>query len=257
MQRTCLALLAALLTVASCGDSHSRSDHWPAGRTFLSTSVTENAADRPLVGGTRIELRFTTGRLLARAACNYLEADGRIDNHQLVLGPISTTSMGCEQARMAQDSWLSEFLRRRPTWTLSGNDLVLGTPTAQIRLIDRRVADPDRALTGTRWTVVSIISRNGVSSVPSGVEAYLRIDAAGHFEGSTGCAQLSGSAAVHADRITFSTTGDPSPGCTGTATTLASAVLGVLHGEVGYRIEARRLTLTNANGDGLELWTTG
>jgi heat shock protein HslJ len=91
-----------------------------------------------------------------------------------------------------------------------------------------------------------------LTSVP-GVEASLQLDASGGFHGSTGCAPVAGSAAVHANRITFSVAGDPPPACTGPAVTIASAVLGVVRGEVTYRIEARRLTLTDASGAGLEL----
>ncbi len=253
MQKIGAVLLVVLLTTAACGGNRSGSDRWPSGRTFLSTSVTENGQDRPPVSGTRIELRFADGRLMARGGCNHMDADGHLDGNRLVLGELATTGMGCEQALMAQDRWLGEFLRGQPTWELSGDDLVLTNGGTQIRLTDRRVADPDRALTGTRWVVDSIISRDTVSSVPSGVEAYLQLDSAGGFQGSTGCAQIAGSATVRADRITFVMPTGPSPRCTGPAATLESAVLGVLRGEAVYQIEATRLTLTGANGAGLGL----
>jgi heat shock protein HslJ len=253
MQKVRLIVLAAILAATSCASDRPRSDQWPTGRTFLSTSVTENGQDRPLVDSGHISLRFTAGSISARAGCNILDTDGRVDDHRLILGQVSMTDMACDQQRMAQDEWLSKFLSERPAWSLSGEELVLSSPTVRIRLLDRRMADPDRPLAGTRWVVVSIISHQAVSSMPSGVEAYLQLDTSGGFRGSTGCAPVAGSAAVHADRITFSTTGDPSPACTGPAAMLASAVLGVVRGEVSYRIEARRLTLTDANSEGLEL----
>jgi heat shock protein HslJ len=253
MRKISLLLLGVLLLAASCGGNRSGSGQWPTGRTFLSTSVTEHGKDRPLVGGTRIELRFAEGRLMARAGCNHLDGDGRIEDNRLVVDELGTTDMGCEPGRMAQDSWLSEFLSARPTWELSGDDLVLRDADTQIRLTDRRLADPDRPLIGTRWIVDSIISRDTVSSVPAGVEAYLQLDTAGGFQGSTGCVRITGSAAVRAERITFSLGNTPSLGCTGAAAALQSAVLGVLRGEVGYRIEATRLTLTGADGAGLGL----
>lgn len=179
-------------------------------------------------------------------------ADGRIDDHRLTLDQLSTTDIGCVQPLDLEDRWLSGFLTSRPTWSLSGDELVLSGPTVRIRLLDRRIADPDRPLLGTRWVVDHTISHEGVSSVPD-VEAFLQLDASGGFRGSTGCAPVAGSAAVHANRITFSIAGDPPPACTGPAAMVVSAVLGVVRGEVTYRIEARRLTLTDASGAGLKL----
>jgi heat shock protein HslJ len=252
MRKVRLIPLAAILAMTSCASDHSRSDQWPAGRTFLSTSVTENGPDRPPVDDGSISLHFTTGRISARAGCNTLNTDGRIDGHRLILGPATMTQMACEQRLMAQDAWLSRFLSERPTWSLSGDELVLSGPTARVRLLDRRIADPDRPLAGTRWVVSGVIGNQAVAYFP-GVEAFLQLDPAGGFHGSTGCAPVAGSAAVHGDQITFAVTGDPPPACTGPAATVASAVLGVVSGEVSYRIEARKLTLTDAGGAGLEL----
>jgi heat shock protein HslJ len=252
MQKVRLIALAAILAATSCASDRPRSDQWPTGRKFLSTSVTENGQDVPGLDNGSISLRFTAGRIVADAGCNTLATDGRIDDHRLILGLATMTQIGCPQSMELRDRWLSDFLTSRPTWSLSGDELVLSGPTVRIRLLDRRIADPDRPLLGTRWVVNHTISHEGVSSVP-GVEAFLQLDASGGFRGSTGCAPVAGSAAVHANRITFSIAGDPPPACTGPAAMVASAVLGVVRGEVTYRIEARRLTLTDASGAGLEL----
>jgi heat shock protein HslJ len=107
----------------------------------------------------------------------------------------------------------------------------------------------------THWYAERVISPDGVQTpTPLGVQADVRIDTGGTVAGSTGCGRLTGSAAVHGNRITFSVTSSPSPGCTGKAAEFASTVLGVLQGEVSYRIEAQRLTLTNSDRTSVELW---
>jgi heat shock protein HslJ len=150
MQKVRLIVLAAILTVTSCASDRPGSDQWPTGHTFLSTSVTENGRDRPLVDGGNISLRFTAGGISARAGCNILETDGRVDDHRLILGQVSTTDIGCPQPLELQDQWLTTFLSARPTWSLSGDELVLSSPTVRIRLLDQRITDPDRPLAGTR-----------------------------------------------------------------------------------------------------------
>src|SRR5262245_14958402 len=45
------------------------------GRTFLSTTVTEQGKDRALVSGTRVSLTFQEGRVGANAGCNSMSGE--------------------------------------------------------------------------------------------------------------------------------------------------------------------------------------
>ncbi len=109
-----VACLLAGLALWACGPQPSASGGggggWPDNRTFLSTSVTEDTKDRPLVAGTRISLQFfAEGRMSAQAGCNHLGGNGTIEDDRLVLDEMSTTEMGCDPARMEQDTWLGEL----------------------------------------------------------------------------------------------------------------------------------------------------
>jgi heat shock protein HslJ len=117
----------------------------PWGRTFLSTSVTENGQARPLVAGTRITLNFVEDghRLGAQAGCNSMGGPARFADGRLVVGDMATTEMGCDAPRHAQDEWLARFLTSRPEWSRSGADLTLDNGTTRVVLQDREVADPD------------------------------------------------------------------------------------------------------------------
>lgn len=244
-----------MIAMAGCaepGGAGSASAGLPWGRTFLSTSVTEDGRPRDLVAGTRIRLTFRDEQLQAQAGCNHLTGPVTDEDGHLVVTDLALTEMGCDQARHDQDAWLAGLLSERPEWTLVGDELVLRTGTTELRLVDREVADPDRALTGTRWRVESLIDGETVASVPAGHEAHLVFDGE-RFEGWTGCDQVSGTAVQIAGGLRFDDVTRPRARCDDTAAALQSAVLAVLDGDVTARIEADLLTLTHPSGHGLQL----
>jgi heat shock protein HslJ len=231
----------------------------PWGRTFLSTSVTENGRPRPLVEGTRIRLTFSDDHHLgAQAGCNSMGGPAEISDQHLVVGDLATTEMGCDPARHAQDDWLAGFLTSRPSWQLGGSSLTLEQGSTRIELADREVADPDRPLQGTRWVVEEIVDGSTASSVPAGAEAYIVLKNDG-FTGSTGCNQMSGASAVDpaARTITFSDVITTKIACDDDRMRLERAVLAVLDGKVAYSIEADRLRLDHPGGNGLGLRASG
>lgn len=243
------SLLVACGSVASGGVSDLR------GRTFLSTSVTENGQPKQLVAGTRITLSFAAdgASVGAYAGCNHMGGPGRIENARLVVGELASTLMGCDRGRNEQDSWLAAFLTGRPSIALTGDELVLSGGTTEIRLLDRKVAAPDRPLIGTRWVVESLIDREAASSIPGGAVAHLTIGADGRSSGNTGCNQMGGSAATTATTIAFSDVFTTRMACDPDRTRLEQAVLAVLRGTVTYEIDADVLRLRHPGGKGLDL----
>jgi heat shock protein HslJ len=259
-RRSLAALLLVLLVGAACGDPATsagadRGSDDPWGRDFLSTAVTERGQDRPLVTGTRIRLSFTDdGRLAASAGCNSMSGQAEVSDGRLMVADLATTEMGCDPDRHAQDQWLAEFLGSRPRFDLVEHELTLTGESAEIRLQDREVADPDRPLHGTRWVVDTIYDGDAASSVPQGAEAHMTFGD-GTFGGSTGCNQMGGNAAADegAGTIAFSDVIATKIACEDDRMALERAVLAVLDGTVAYEIEADRLTLTHPGGRGLGL----
>jgi heat shock protein HslJ len=249
--------LVAVTTVTACAQPMAPgagSSGWPEGRTFLSTSVTEDGAPKPLIEGTRIELRFAgDGQVSANAGCNHMGGTGQLKDGALVLTDLSMTEMGCPGGRHEQDGWVADFLTGGPRMKLSGDDLTLSNATVTILLTDRRVIDPDRPLTGTRWIVDTIFSGGAASSVPPNGPAILVIDPAGTYLVSTGCVggEVRGRTAVLAGQVRFAVTEEVP--CTGSSNGLDRAVRDFLVGELSYQIEARRLRLLQPDGDGLGL----
>ena len=136
------AVLAA--TAAGCGarEVTGTSDGLD-GRTFLSTSITEDGAPRLLVEGTRIRLAFSAeDRLTASAGCNTMGATFELDRGRIVVGDLSTTEMGCDPERHAQDQWLATLLADGPAYTVDGDHLELRSDGTVVVLLARRVAEP-------------------------------------------------------------------------------------------------------------------
>lgn len=240
---------ACAVTTGSGGDSG-----WPAGRTFISSSITGHT----LVAGTRIALTFQKGGgISAQAGCNTMSGTGRLDGGRLDVSDVAQTEMGCDADRMTQDDWLAGFLTAKPSWRLAGDNLVLDGDPVRLTLTDRKVTNPDRSLTGTRWVVDTIITGDTAASVPSGAIAYLIFDGAGTVTGSTGCVPVTGSTTITGRTITF--TGPPPPGrtCTTETGALDAAVRSTLRGTVAYAIDSDTLTLTGPDGHGLGLHATG
>jgi heat shock protein HslJ len=223
------------------------------GRAFLSTATTSDGQPLTLVPGTRIRLGFSDGRVSASAGCNTIGGSYSIADGRLVVGDLSTTEMGCDPDRHAQDEWLAAFLGSRPVVTLSGSDLELASPGGSITLLDREVADPDLPLVGPTWTVVSVISGDAVSSVPEQVVATFIFQADGQVGFNTGCNAGGGRFSATADALRFSDTVMTLRACESPAGEMEAAVLRVLQTEtVSYRIEAGTLELM-AGASGLQL----
>jgi heat shock protein HslJ len=245
----------ALLVATACGSRAGSGGTELNGRTYLSIAVTENGAPRPLVTGTRIRLTFDQDgrRIAANAGCNHLGGQARIDAGRLVVTDLATTDMGCDRPRHDQDEWLGKLLLASPSITLTGTELVLATPTAELRLQDREVADPDRPLVGTKWVVDTLIDKDVASSIPQGAAAHLTLAADGSLAGSPGCNTMGGSFTSTATTMRFSGIFTTKMACEDGRMRVEQAVLDVLRDEVTYEIEANVLRLHHASGRGLQL----
>ena len=250
-------VLAALgLVLVACGSlAGSGGTTDLRGRTFLSTAVTENGRPKSLVQGTRILVNFSADgtKIGANAGCNHMGGDARVENGRLIVGDMASTLMGCDGGRNEQDAWVAKLLTERPTIVISGAELVITSVTAEIRLVDRKVADPDRPLTGTLWTVETLIDGNAASSIPIGAVAHFTINPDGAFRGNTGCNQMGGTAVVTSTAIRFSGVFTTKMACEPDRMRLEQAVLDVLRDEVTCRIDADSLRLSHPSGRGLVL----
>ncbi len=260
------AVLAALLALAGCGGTAGSGATAsggtmgdtgrpePAqtldGRTFLSTGVTKDGADAPLVPGSRISL-FFGDQLGVQPGCNSMGASWSLDGDALVVGEFTTTLIGCPPDLGAQDQWVSEFLTARPAVRLDGTTLTLTGGGRVLTLQDKEVATPDLPVEGTLWTLDSIGEGTGpdstVGSVPAGVTSTLQL-ADGRASVRPGCNRGSASATLDGDRLTLGPLALTRMACGEDATRVESAVVAVLSGTVTVAVDADVLTVTGPTG---------
>lgn len=212
-----------------------------AGTTFDSTSV----SGHELVEGTQIRLTFDAERMGANAGCNtmtgaYAFADGDL---RWTEAP-AATMMGCEADLQAQDEWLAALLTEGVEAELDDETLTLTTDTVTIVL----QAEADASLTGTAWTLESIIDGDTASSVPAGVEPpTLEIAADGTVTLFGGCNRGGGTVVITDATLTFEPLVLTMMACEGEAGTVEAAVTAVLDGSVDVAIEGDSLTITNGD----------
>jgi heat shock protein HslJ len=223
-----------------------------AGKAYLSQSTTGIT----LAPGAVLRISFDDGRISVSGGCNGMGGDVTFDGDAMTVGPMISTMMACDQPLMDQDSAVQAFLTAGTTVAVDGDTLVLtGTfdgADASITLLDREVADPDRPLTGTAWTVTGVISSDAISSGWGSAVATLTI-VDDQAQVNTGCNR--GMATVTVDEaagtIAFGPLALTKMMCDDDAMRLEQEVSRVLTGTATYLIEAGSLTLMNGT-DGLQ-----
>ena len=240
--------LVATATLTGCSSHEAAAESDPSslvGKTFLSTEVTGSA----IPGGGPLEISFPQpGRIAATAGCNRHMGEVTFSGTTMTPGQLASTMMACPGPAEQADAWLADFLSAPLTWS---------TPNATTLTLSRGEGDDRRAvtlteranteLTGTTWTVTSIVTAQAVESSRAIEDSApnLRITADGAVTGFTGCNNFHGSAQVSGDKITFTGVGATKMACEPEISRVERAVLDTLRGAVTYRVDGAELALTN------------
>ncbi|MBO9520202.1 MAG: META domain-containing protein [Nocardioidaceae bacterium] len=230
---TLLPTLLLLAALAGCGNNgHTDGGLQPVAAgptTYVVTGVTVKGQRRELVPGTEIRLRFEDSRLTLTAGCNTMSGTYDLDGSRLTVAALGMTEMGCDRARMDQDTWLGGLFARPVQFTPGPDGAVISGDTV-LALADREDVSPDRPLVGTKWLLDTRYDADAASSVPDGTVVVFGADGTLAYDGGSGRYRIEG------DRIVIEgVEGGP---------------LREIAGPAAYEIEERSLTIT-AGGKGL------
>ena len=241
-------------TTPGAGSAPASTGSTPAsldGTTYTSTAVTGHE----LVAGSQITMAFADGSVSVNAGCNTIRGSYAVEGDTLVVAEdMASTMMACENDLTEQDTWLTAWLASGPTLATTADGISLSGDGVTIDLAEDAggpggtSATGTPVLTGTTWTMHTIISGDTASSVPAGVEPpTLVFGDDGSVAVFTGCNQGSTTAVAGGDGfLTFEPMMTTMMSCGPDADAVAATVTTVLDGRVAYGWEgAGDLSLAN------------
>ena len=220
------------------------------GITFVATEVT---GAHTIVPGSTITLTFERGALSARAGCNSMFGQYTIAGGVLNAPQLASTQMACDDALMAQDTWLASFLASSPTWTYQNGTLTLTNGTDTLAMT--KAPSGAEALEATGWKLVGLnsttASANSTTAVDPSLDAWVRFNGS-EVAFNTSCNAGGGGAEVADDTITFGVMRTTLVFCDGASGATELAMNAVMQGTTTYKItddpSGALLTITSQDG---------
>ena len=198
--RSALFIVAAVLLLSACSGTPSADEDSPpvlAEGDYLASS----ASTLEIVDGTVVRLGITEGRFTMSAGCNTLSFPFQRSGDQLVAGLGETTLMGCVTELADQDARLIGFIESGPVVSSSPDGFTLtGADGATLVFVSRAIADPDRAVEGTRWVLDAVVDGDAAVSAV-GFDTVELVLNGGTASVTTGCSMGQASYALDGGNI--------------------------------------------------------
>jgi heat shock protein HslJ len=229
----------AALVISACSDDESSP---LLGKSYL----LESSEGFKPVGDSGVRLTFTQdGAFGLRAGCNGMSGEFSVEGGRLLAKNLSATTIGCDVVLHQQDEWLAAFMESRPELTLDGDRLTLQNEEATLNFLDREVANPDRSLVGTSWTVTTLITGEVAEGSVIDPPPTLLFTDKGELEIFTSCNEGSGRYEQNGDTLTLSQLQYTDQACSDVQGRFDRHIQAVLtNGEVNFVLDEQTLDLT-------------
>ena len=202
------------------------------------------------VKGTTIYLGFDVGytgamELNLSAGCNGMGGFFELEDDVLVMSSFWSTEMWCGDELQAQEEWILGFFTSEPSLDLSGDYLTLTGAEETLVFIDREVADPDRPLAGTDWTVDTFIDGDSATNFSLEEYPWFLFGEDGAIQVFTGCNLGVGNYTTDGNTLTFIGVSYDEKACEDKNVNWAESHIQSLttDGTATYTIDAARLTI--------------
>jgi heat shock protein HslJ len=197
---------------------------------------------------------FQEGQIGGNASCNSYFGSYEVDaDGNLSIGALGMTEMFCQiDELMAQESDYLAALGNAASYLIAGDNLQIEDADGKEILVFSALKPAP--LAGTLWGFAGFVDANGTArSSVAGSEITATFDEEGNLSGSSGCNNYSTTYEVSGDQMTIS--GPiastmmmcPAPG----VMEQEAEYLAALETVSSYRIEAKQLTLFNAQGQAI------
>ncbi|TQN41412.1 heat shock protein HslJ [Blastococcus colisei] len=250
MHRSVL-LLVAVLALAACGSGASAGAGDVEGRWQFSGGTADGAA-LPQPSGARATLDLDGGEAGGVSFCNHYFSSYRISGTSFSVDGLGGTEMGCEPDVMAAERVYLAALGTVDTAVTDGEALVLTGDGVELRFT-RVTPVPESELTGTRWTLETLLDGETASSTV-GEPATLELSDDGTLTGSTGstgCRDLTGRFRIEGDVVRLTDLRAGTEDCPADVAAQDGHVVTVLGDGFQVSVDGDRLTLSDPDGRGL------
>ncbi|MFD0147262.1 MULTISPECIES: META domain-containing protein [unclassified Streptomyces] len=253
------AVLASLVVLSACGTQQSGSepgagsvapDAPVAGAHWVFDTVTVAGKETRAPDGAHVEIA-ADGKASGNSGCNGFGAEVSVQGDTVTVKQGQGTEMACPGERGAFEAVLQKAFTGSLKAKVEGDRLTLTSPDG--KNVVALTSEPAAPLTGTEWTVDSLLTGDTASSPPKGSEgkATFVIDKEGAVRGNLGCNRFTATAKVTGKTLTV--TGPVATTrmiCSGPQMELETKLYDLLDGPLTYELRHRTLTLTGADGEG-------
>lgn len=237
-------VLAALLVLAACARPAANQPAADDGPDVLGSwelaAAWTGGRSLSWPEGARATLELDERQVSGTSFCNRYAGDYRLDGYAITIGTLGGTEMACDREVMDAERAFLTALAAVENITRDDDALVLSSPDVSLTFT-RQGAAPDRELTGTTWTLDTLVDGEVASSVLGA--AMLQLAPDGTATGGTGCRGFLGTWQVVGDVLSLDLTRDD-VGCPADLGRQDGHVLAVLDSAPQFAIDGDRLTLT-------------
>ena len=252
MQNHCipiLVILGFLLVPGVFGAADDTiADPVPTGSWDLNAYRPHDLDMIPVLNGTNITADFSPdGNLTGNAGCNTYRAEYTTGSGAILVGPVVTTRMACEEEVMKQEAAYLELIPEIYRAEMKGSlltlfddhdhDILVYSPTGTV---DSSFPLPDSPLTLVRY-----LNGNEYQDALVGTEASVTFSKDGTVSGIFGCNSIGGSYSYNADTITFGPLMMTLMACDGTVMEQEAAMVRILTGTVKYSVTDGELVISD------------
>lgn len=243
------AVLYSLVLVVLAGCSAPANTPQLDGTSWVVTAI----AGRPTLGTHPPTLAFAETTVSGTTGCNSFTGAYTRNGDGVAFSPIALTQMACAGAAMTQETAFTAALTKVTQIRSEGSALLLIDAAGKTQLTLNAPPTPSPSPLGmTTWKLTGIRQGATTSSLITATSATLTIDTtAGTYSGKA-CSSFGGDLTHSGDTITFDTPHTTWSTCPAAELRQEKQILTTLTAVTTWKVDGSTLSLSGANGDGLE-----